>query len=111
MKQFKRWNRCAASTLPATSGIASRLRTSDRVKSQCGTFREKVDNIVVDLNPVMDCRKTSSLAENEGRGACSSKPLTRGKTIVPTVDKSLEIMSPRTKRGRNQNGRNIRPEG
>jgi len=39
--------------------IASRLRTSNRLKSQFVTGSEKVDTILVDLDPITEGRETS----------------------------------------------------
>ena len=99
-QQLKGWNRCAApKPHVVTGGIASRLRASDRVRGQCGTFRGKIDDTVVDLDPDTDHIETSQLGGNPGRGASSSRPLTRGKkSIVPTVEKALEIMESKNKK-------------
>lgn len=67
-------------------GIASRLRTSNRLKSQFGPGSGKIDTALVDQDPVTRGREISSSVGNEGRGAYSSKPITRGKQIVPTMD-------------------------
>lgn len=55
-------------------------------------WSEKADTTFVDLDPVTKGRETTSLTGNGGRGASSSKPITGGKKIVPTVKKALQII-------------------
>jgi hypothetical protein len=68
-------------------GIASRLRFSDRLRGQVGTGSGKKDIPVIDLEP-----------GNETTAACSSRPVTRSKRIVPTVEKAIEVMESKRKK-------------